>query len=452
MGYGVLCCLAFFHPALALHDAGDQHAGNGIAAGVDHGGRGVHQEADHGDNGEGFGGEAVKADDEHLADEAAARDTAHGHAGKHSHADGGKIGADAGELHVEDAEQEGDLQNGGKHGTVHMHGGADGHHDLAHIPFDADFFAGFQVNGDGGDGAAGGKGRESGSGDVGEHAPYAQLAACKIGVQGEHDEQVQETNGIVNDHGPGIVSQELGSELAHQAGEIGGQADGGIIHDDLHQLHHDIVQVSDDLTHGAILAAAHTQADAEEDGENDQGQHIIPGKEAGEIVDGNAVYNGVRQNHLFKAAIPRHIQGNILGRGPNIHHGDDNDAGDDAGDHKHQQHIAQDLTQAFQVHHGAHGSDHAGEHQGHHHGEHQVQEYLAKGFKDRGLLPHSPAQQAANNNGADEQQREAVAFPEGCFFGFHSFYAPLQMMMIMAHPLATGGRVNGMLLYFITPL
>ena len=273
-------------PLLALHQAGDQHGGDGVAGGVQAGGGGVEQEAQGGDDGEGLGGEVEHGDDQHLAHQAASGGAGEDEGGQDSHHDGHAIGARAGEVHAEHAVEESDLGDGAEYGAVHVHGAAHGQHQIADVLGHADAVTGLLVHGDGGGGGLGGKGGDGGAQDVFDHGRHTVPAAGQEGVEGEEDHPIEGAQGVVDQHGAAVVADDLGAVGGHQVGEVGAQADWGHQHDDAHELHDDVVQVGQQPAHGALLAAAGGDAEAEEDGEDDEGQHVGLVPQVGEVGHG----------------------------------------------------------------------------------------------------------------------------------------------------------------------
>ena len=207
-------------PVLAVYEAGNDVADHIVAGGVDHGGRGIHQVAQG--NGDGVSdGHLVGEEDgaqHQLAGTAAAGDAGHGNGGEDGHDDGEDCLTGA-EVLAEDAEQEGDLDDGGHGGAVHVHGGAQGQDDVGDVLADAGLFRSFHVGGDGGNGGAGAEGNGCGLEQVLEHHLGAALAAAEAGIDGEEDEHVSKAQYVVDDQGAAVVADQLGAIGSDQVSE-----------------------------------------------------------------------------------------------------------------------------------------------------------------------------------------------------------------------------------------
>src|SRR5699024_9740867 len=380
---GLLAGAGRDQPVLAFHQAGDHHGGDGVAGGVQAGGGGVKDEAQGRNNGEGLGREVEHANDQHLAHQAAARRTGQDKGREDGHHNGHTVGACAREIHPEDAVQEGDLDDGGQDRAVHVHGAAHGQHQVADVLGDADGVAGFFVDGDGGSGGLGGECGDGRREDVLDHGGHAQLAGGQEGVQGEEDDGVEQAQGVVDQHGPAVVADDLGAVGGHQVGKVGAQAQRGDGHDHADELHDDVVQVDEQLAHRGLVAAAGRHTEADEDGEDDEGQHVGLIPQVREVGHGQGADDqlggGLGLAHLGAG----HLDGGAGGGAEQVDPDQDTGGCDQAGEDEGADGAAQNAAQTLHVGHAAHGGGDGNKHQGHHDGEQQVQENIAHGF-DRG--------------------------------------------------------------------
>ena len=77
---------------------------------------------------------------------------------------------------------------------------------------------------------------------------------------------------------------DLGAVGGHQVGEEAEEGDGGVVGDQLHHLHHGFGQAGEELGDQAVGTRPQIHAEAEEDGEDDQGQHGAAAEQAGEVA------------------------------------------------------------------------------------------------------------------------------------------------------------------------
>ena len=414
-------------PILAVHKAGDDEGGHIVAGGVDHGGGGVDQ-VGQGD-GDGIGdGQLLREEhgaEDQVAGTAAAGDAGHGNGGEHGH-DDGQNGLAGAEVQAEDAEQEGHLDNGAHGGTVHMHGGAQGQDDLRDILGDAGVFRGLHVGRNGGNRGAGAEGDGCRGKEMLEHNFGCSPAAAEACVNGGRDEHIDKAHHIVDNQGAAVVADQLGTVCSHQVGEEAEEADGGIVGDDLDHVHDAGGHVRQELCNQGILAAGHLNAEAEENGGNDERQDGPAAPQLDKVGLGEEV-----DDHVGNAQTCVHFSlGELIGAGGqgedahnNVHQNRGDGGGDQEGDNGGTQHFAR---AAHTVHIGDGGGD-GTEHHRHHNAEHQVDKYGSQRLKGGSAGPDS-ADDAAGHDTHQHGYQEAVIL-EKVLLGGHGINAPYNEML-----------------------
>ena len=157
-----------------------------------------------------------------------------------------------------------------------MHGGTQRQDDVVDVFRDPDFVTGFHVGRNGGTGALGTEGSDRRFQDVAPEGFDPPAAPCIVGVPGEENDGIHNAHGVVDSHGPAVVTDQLGTVFSHQVGEVGTQADGGQLHDHVHQFHDDVVQVGHEFPHRGFCPAAHAHGDPHGNGCHNVGQHVLP--------------------------------------------------------------------------------------------------------------------------------------------------------------------------------
>ena len=407
-------------PVLAVDETLDDEGSDIVACGVQHGGGRIDQVAQGDGDGVGNGhlvGEEDGAQNQ-FAGAAAAGNAGHGNGGEDRH-DDGQDGLTGAEVLAEDAEEESNLDDGGHGGAVHVHGGAQGQDDVGDILADAGLLGGLHVGGDGGDGGAGAEGNGSGLEEVLEHDLHSALAAAEAGVDGEEGEHVGEAQDIVDDQGAGVVADQLGAVVSNQVGEEAEEADGGVVGDDLDHIHNAAGHILQQLGGHGLLAAGHLDAEAEEDGEDDQGQDGPAGPQLHEVGLGEEV-----DDHVGQA---QRLADLTLGDGVlALNQGEDaadhihDDGGDACGGAEGGHGGAHDLAGLLHgLHVGDGGADGAEDHR-HDHAEHQVGEDGAEPCQAAGLLGEQPAEDAAGGDTGQHAGDKAIVFQEIFHFRFTS--------------------------------
>ena len=291
----------------------------------------------------------------------------------------------------------------------------DGKHNLADVLRDADLVRGLQVDGQGGDAAPCAQGREGRGDDIVPERADALPAGGPGGVQGESDEEIPQGRDVVGDHGPQIGAQEVGAEVPDERGEVGEEADGRVVHDDTHQFQHGIPQGADAPGDTPSALAQRLDGDAEQDGEEDQGQHVAAGDQLREIADGEGFDDLVRGAEGLEAL--RLGEGDIRPlRGRIDLDGQEHDEGRDSPrDEEHHDEGAHDVPQAFHRGHTGHRAADRGEDQRDHHHEHGVDEEVPQGLEHQGAAAHLRPGETAQDDGRQQDQRETVGFPKAVF-------------------------------------
>ena len=297
-----------------------------------------------------------------------------------------------------------------------MHGAAHGQHQVADIFGDADGVAGFLVDGDGSGRGLGGKGRDGRRENVLDHGDDALLARGQEGVQREEDDGVEQAQGVIDQHGPAVITDDLGAVGSHQVGKVSAQAQRSDGHDQADELHDDVVQVDQQLADGGLVTAAGGHAEPDEDGKDDQGQHIGLVPQIREIGHGQGADDqlggGLGLAHLAGG----HCDGGA-GRGAEqVDPDQDAGGGDQAGEDECADGAGQDAAQPLHVGHAAHRGGNGYKHQRDHDGEQQVEEDIAHRLDGSAHAGGECANERAYDNAAQNQDQVAVLLPEGFLF------------------------------------
>ena len=294
-----------------------------------------------------------------------------------------------------------------------MHGRAQGHHHAGDILVDAGLGGFLQVGGDGGDGGAGAEGHHRGTGQVLEHDADGALAAAEPGEEGEGGEEVDKAEGIVDQHGPAVAFEDLGAVGRDQVGEDGEEGDGGVVGDDLNELQHHVGEAQEPLAHGGFLAAGHLHGEAEEHGEDDEGQHGPAAEEAHEVLRREEVHDHLRQGGVLAHLLTGKVTPGYQHGGEELHEDEHDDGGDGAGDDEGRDGGAHDLAGPVAALHPGDGAGDGGEDQRHHDAEHHVDENLAQeGDLMPGVRPE-PAHQGTGYHAGQQNGQEAVVPLDG---------------------------------------
>ena len=404
-------------PILAVHEAGDDVGHHIVAGSVDHGGGRIDEIADHDEDGEGdlhLGGEEDGADDI-LADVAAAGNAGHTHGGQHCHQqDGDQL--TPGKMLTEHAEHEGDLQHAAEAGAVHVHGCAQRHHHLADVLADARLLSHFHIGGDGGNGGAGAQRDNGGTGNVTEHGLNSTLAAAEPCKQGESGKDIDEAQGIVHHQRAAIALDDLSTVGSNQIGEDGEESDGGIVGDDLHELHHDLAEGGEPLGDGALGALCCVGGKAEQQREHNQRQHGLTAQQTHEVAGGKEV-----DDQLGNGGVLAHLLGVEGGpcfqhRGEDLHQHKHDESGDQTGDHESTDGRTQDLTGTLAALHGSHRACDGGKHQRHHHAEHHVDKHSTEGLDRMAEIGGKPTHDAAQHHRCQHNDEETIVLQNRFLF------------------------------------
>ena len=262
-----------------------------------------------------------------------------------------------------------------------------------------------------------------------EHDAHGTLAAAEAGVEREDQEHVREGDHIVEDDGPGVAGDEVGAVGGDEGGEEAEEADGGVVADDLDDLHEDAVELLQQLRGLGLRPAAKLHAEAEEDARNDELQDGTAAPEIGEVGLGEEADDHLSGAHRLGGA---RLKGGLAGvdgdeADQNIHDHRGNDGGAYKGDNR----SAHQLAGAFHALHVGNGGGDGDEHHRHHHAEHHVDEQRAERLENTGVGPDKTddnAQHNANDHGAEEPVvlQEIVGLHGMTPFGFkcHCYYIP----------------------------
>ena len=334
-----------------------------------------------------------------------------------------------------------------------MHGGAQGQHDLADILGDAGILRRFHVGGNGGNRGAGAQGGDGGAGNAAEHLTHGALAAAEPGEQGEGGEDVDKAQRVINGQGPGIVRGDLRAVSSHQVGKEAEEGDGSIVGDQLHDLHHGLSKAGEQGGDGAVRTGAQVDAEAHQDGKDDQRQHGTAAEQGGKVADSEEVDDQIRNGN----GIVHHALGQVAPglqyRRDQLHQHDHDGGGDGAGDDEGQNGGAHDFTGTPAAAHGGNGSGDGRKHHGDHDAEHHVDEQGAQGLEDGGTglddlvtlldLGEDGAHDGAQDHGTQHDGQERVVVGDRLFGQFlaHILSPP---KMVWGICMARGPYIPGM--------
>ena len=296
-----------------------------------------------------------------------------------------------------------------------MHGGAQGQHHVGNVLIDAGGVSLGNIGGDGGNRGTGTQRHNSGTGDVLEHDLCSTLAAAKPCEEGESGEDVDEAQGIVDNHGAAIAFSNAGTVGGNQIGEDGEEGNGSIIGDDLNELHHHVGEACQPLAHDGLLAAGELHREAKEHGEHDQGKHGAAAQQTGEVADGEEVDDHVGHRRVLAHGLTGNIAPGLQHGREDLHQHVHDDSSQSAGDHEGSHGGAHDLTGTFLAFHIGDGAGDGSEDHGNDHAEHHVDEH---GAQECDLMAKSgiePAQQGTCDHGADQDRQKAVVLCDRFF-------------------------------------
>ncbi len=143
---------------------------------------------------------------------------------------------------------------------------------------------------------------------------------------------------------------------------------------------------------------------------------MTSGNDQREITDGKGVDDLIA--HAVRRCGCCHLRGVQLDRGVNAEnpgHDEHIDPGDGRRDHKDADGKRQQLSHALRIRNACDGAGNGEEDQRNQQDKQQVQPDLTDGVQDGRLFPQSDAQNGADHNKCDEDQRLAI----GRFFSFH---------------------------------
>ena len=164
-----------------------------------------------------------------------------------------------------------------------MHRSTEGHDNIGNFLGNAGILRDFHVHRDRCDRGAGAERGSRRAEEVPEHDLCRALAAAEAGVQRRRNEQIDHGNDIVNADGAGVVGNEVRAVRRNERGEEAEEADGRIVGDELDDLQKNVRKVVEQQRHAGLAAAAHLNAEAEDDRRNDQRKDSAAAPELGEV-------------------------------------------------------------------------------------------------------------------------------------------------------------------------
>ena len=297
-----------------------------------------------------------------------------------------------------------------------MHGCAQRHHHLADVLADARLLSHFHIGGDGGNGGAGAQRDNGGTGNVTEHGLNSTLAAAEPCEQGEGGKDVDEAQGIVHHQRAAVALDDLSTVGSNQIGEDGEESDGGIVGDDLHELHHDLAEGGEPLGNGALGTLCCVGGKAEQQREHDERQHGLTAQQTHEVAGGKEV-----DDQLGNGGVLAHLLGVEGGpcfqhRGEDLHQHKHDESGDQTGDHESTDGRTQNLTGTLAALHGGHRACDGSKHQRYHHAEHHVDEHSTEGLDGMTEIGGKPAYDAAQHHRTQHNGQETIVLQNRFLF------------------------------------
>lgn len=397
------------HPVLPVEDTRDHHGTGLVTDRVDRGRRGIDHGADDLDDGQGRCGEAVEGDDHQLADEPARGDAGHDHPGQQRHGDADEDVAGGEEVTLEDSEEEGDLEDCGQARALHVDRRPDRNDRLPNIAGHTDALAGPEIGGDRRHRGGSAQGDRRRFDDVRPERPDPATAAGEEGVEGEGDDEVDDRHGVVDEEGTHIVADQLGPEFTDEGREVGAQADRGVVHDDRRELEEHLGSRMEERGERAARRADLGRGDADDDREDDEGEHVLGGEDLREVVDDEGLDQLITDRpDLLDVLRLIHLDLDALGGLGDPQGRDHHDRGDDASDCKDAEHAAEDLAQPRGRGHARHRRGDGEEDERDDKREHHVDEQRAEGFDDRGLLAEEQPDDRTDDDAGEDEQREPI--------------------------------------------
>ncbi len=301
--------------------------------------------------------------------------------------------------------------------------GPDGQNDLTDIIRNADGVRGLQVHRQGGDAAARAQRGQSRGQDVPPEGPCAFPASGPEGIQREGDEEVAQGRHVIGDHGPQVGAQQVGAKVPHQRREVGEQPDGRVVHDDPHQLQHGLAQGVDGPGDGTALLAQHLKADAKEDGEENQRQHMAAGDELREIAHRQGLDDLLRGAEGLEVLRPGQRELHALRGGIGFHGEDHDDRRDGSRHQEHPHQGAHDVPQSLHRGHIRHRAAHRCEDQRHHDHEHGVDKDVPQRLEHQRVAAHFRTGHAAQGDRSQQDQGKAIRLPKAVLLLRHKTHS-----------------------------
>ena len=210
-----------------------------------------------------------------------------------------------------------------------------------------------------------------------EHDANGTLAAAEPREQGEGGKNVEKAQRIVHQQCPAIALDHLGAIGRYQIGEDREEGDGGVIGDDLDELHHHVRKAGEPLADNGVLTAGHLHGKAEQHGKYDKGQHGPAAQKAHKVlcreeIDDHFCHGSVFTDLLGGKVGPRHQH-----RREQLHQHEHDNGGNSAGNYEGADGSGHDFSGPLAAVHIGNGPGNGGKHQRDHDAEHQVDENLS---------------------------------------------------------------------------
>ena len=183
-----------------------------------------------------------------------------------------------------------------------------------------------------------------------------------------------------------------------------GASDGGVVHEVLHHLEHRVGEYADAASDGAPALAERLEAEAEEYREEDERQHRVARKQLDEVVGRDGLDYLVGRAERLNFARRLHFNVDALRRREER----DQQRRYRARDREDEDERLHNLAEALHRRHRGDGAANRREDERDDDHEHRVDEEVAERLEDEGPLAHHGADYAAERDGSEQDDREAV--------------------------------------------
>ena len=221
-----------------------------------------------------------------------------------------------------------------------MAGSTHGYHHGRNFPGNPQFVAGFHLQRDGGGGGTGAQGGQGRSQDDLEEVLDPPAAGANVGVQPQEQEEVQNDHGVEHQHGIAVGFQKVNAVGPGQVRKVGAQTNGSGFHENGHHLVAYQGHGVHPFYYGFGRFTNHGYADAEENGQDDQGQYVEPRNQQRQVAHRQGIDNLVTDGHRLHGRLGGF--GGVKGGGHPGKVGDNQDqcTGNDGGGNENQQGVA----------------------------------------------------------------------------------------------------------------